>query len=202
MKLKNILEVLIISIFVSGCSNVNTKSIFHSKRGMLDNNTYYSTSSPNIQIVVDPSFQYSAGAAKQVRHKFFNQAGNRAIFIDFNKHATNESQIDYYEHPSHWIFSDIANSKTIETGTLLLLNKEWYYNNNVNFSEKGCALLRDLRRFTNDHDVFFIRYVEALPPQDCEKWQAVKRLTDEQKDFVNNFVDDFSKLTEISKYNE
>lgn len=185
----------IILMFLAGC--------VATKRGLLKENIYYSTDSPNIEITVDPSFSYVEGQSGEAKHQFRSDDNSKGISIHHIKHDPNLTQVDYYDHPSQWIFGNIPADQQIETGTLNILNKQWYYCNSVEFVPNGCLFIRDLRRFTDEHDIFLLRYVEGLPVDyDCESWIKTQHLSTEQKELVERLEKNFSNFIDISDYSE
>jgi hypothetical protein len=175
-----------ICFLLTGCATSITK------RGMLDDNTYYSTYSPNIQIKVDPSFSYKAGESGKFQHQFKNNFKNKYIYIHHFKESPNPGSVDYYYNPSSWIFWDVPPSEKIESGTVNILNKKWYYCHYFRQSSTGsCAILKDIAIFTSDHDILKIRYVKGLPQHDCDNWD---------RQDVEAFKADFSKDIEITNY--
>lgn len=193
-KIRALLVLSILALLFSGCAPI--------ERGMLTKNTYYSTASPNIQLTIDSSFKYSQRGSGQLKHQFTETSGRGIYYIHHIGHNPNETQVDYYNHPTHWIFWDTPIDEQIETGELSILDKKWYYCNSLKKSGDDCALIRDVRRFTRDHDIFLIRYVEEIPSYDCKNWQNINHLTDKQKERVNIFERNFSKFIEIKNYDE
>jgi hypothetical protein len=175
-----------ICFLLTGCATSITK------RGMLDDNTYYSTYNPNIQIKVSPDFSYHAGKSGQFQHQFKNNIERKYIYIHHFKESPNPGPIDYYYNPSSWIFSDVPQSEKIESGTVNILNKKWYYCHYFRQSSTGsCALLKDIAIFTRDHDILKIRYIKELPRHDCDDWD---------RQDVDAFKAEFSKDIEITNY--
>lgn len=159
---------------------------------MLKENIYYSTDNPNIQIKVDSSFRYVEGRSGELKRQFRNADGSKGIFIHHIKHTPNESQVNYYNHPSQWIFKNISTHRQIDTGTSNISNKQWYYCNSAEIVPNGCLLLRDISRFTDDHDIFFVRYIEGLPTtHGCKSWESINKLSSEQKKIVERLEKNF-----------
>ncbi len=176
----------VICLFLTGCAASVTK------RGMLVDNTYYSTSSPNIQIKVSPDFSYHAGKTGQFQHQFQNNTEGKYIYIHHFRKEPNTTQVDYYLNPSNWIFWDVQPSQKIELGTVTILNKKWHFCHYFKQLYTGtCGLCKDVAIFTRDHDVFKIRYVKLLFRSDCDAWD---------KQDVDNLNADFSKDIEITNY--
>jgi hypothetical protein len=184
---------IIVFLSLTGCAAT--------KRGMLKEDIYYSTDSPHIQIKVDSSFSYVEGGSGEAKHQFRSDDNSKGISIHHIKHDPNQTQVDYYNHPSQWIFGNIPADQQIETGTLNILNKQWYYCNSVELVQNGCLLMRDIRRFTDDHDIFLLRYAEGLPlDYDCESWKKIQHLSPEQKKLLKRLDSNFSKFIGISDY--
>ncbi len=197
--MKNLSTVIFIVIFflLTGCAGTVTK------RGMLDDNTYYSTYNPNVQVKVNPDFVHIEGRPGHFQHQFMNVRDRKRIFIHHFKESPNPGPVDYYYNPSTWIFWDIKMSERIETGTKEISGKKWYY---CYFIKRpgngGCMLVRDLAIFTRDHDILKIRYVKMLLDRHCNNWANadLKSLTDIQMDSLKNFKAEFSKDIKISDF--
>ncbi|MCP4692889.1 MAG: hypothetical protein GY859_32905 [Desulfobacterales bacterium] len=54
--------------------------------------------------------------------------------------------------------------------------------------------------FTQNHEWLIVVYLQLLPPFDCDKWKNIKALTDEQRDFIDEFIAEFSKTIEMDNY--
>ena len=117
-----------------------------------------------------------------MKHQFINRKDGKFIYIHHHRHMVDESQVDYYNNPSNWIFYNIPMSSKIESGSLTILGKRWYYCNRIQHFPGNCAVFRDIARFTVDHDVFIVRYAKALPSYDCSDWKNEKMLTAQQRD--------------------
>jgi len=191
-KCRTLIVFLAIIAVLSSCATT--------KRGMLKENVYYSTDSPNVQITVDPRFKYAEGDTGELKHQFFDENNGRGFLIHHIKHPPNESQVDYYEHPVHWIFGDIPENNRIDTGEITLLNSKWYYCNSAALDGGKCILARDIRRFTGNNDMFFIKYFELLPSSDCEHWENITEISDRQRKRIDLLVGNFSKFAEITGY--
>ena len=173
-----------------------------SKRGMLSDNTYFSNRSPNILIKVNPKYTYQEGKQAYSRHSFFNEKERRIVSLEHHKFTVIDNRIDYWEETSTWIFSNISDSTKIDTGSFRLLQKKWFFCNYFKSNEKWCAIVRTIRRFTSYQDLFSINYIAILPPVECERWENRKHLTDKQKRFLTDLVEDFNNDTEITPYFE
>ena len=164
---------------------------------MLNNHVYYSTYSPNIQIKVNSNFTYDTDESGHLKHKFTNSRDCKLIFIEHYKYSGNKRKI------AHWgpntVFKGVSNK--IDSGTLSILGKKWYYCDHIDISSEQCVLIRDIAIFTQDHEWLFVRYVKSLPSYDCDNWKNITVLTDEQRKFHRNFIDEFSRDIEMKNYN-
>ena len=88
MKKQIVIILSAICFFLAGCATAITK------RGMLVDNTYYSTYSPNIQIKVSPDFLYHAGESGKFQHQFQNNTERKYIYIHHFKAPPNTTQVD------------------------------------------------------------------------------------------------------------
>ena len=159
---------------------------------MLVDNTYYSTYSPDIQIKVSSDYSYHPGESGHFQHQFKHRSELKYISIHHITEPPNTTQVDYYYNPSNWIFWDIPPSEKIDSGTVNILNKTWYFCHSFRPLLTGaCALLKDIAIFTEDHDVLKIKYIKVLPPSDCGDWD---------RQDVENLKADFSKDIEITNY--
>lgn len=172
------------------------------KRGMLSEHVFYSNRSPNIQLEVDPSFKHKRGKVNEYDYQFIDTGNKRWLYVEHYITAANKTQVDYYNHPSGWIFYGIPEDSIINKGEVEILGKAWYYANTLRRAKKGCYFAKYLRRFTVDHNVFTIKYREWYPQNDCGMWQDMLTLSDNQQEFLRKFDQSFSQAATIKAYTE
>lgn len=171
------------------------------ERGMIDKQSYYSTASPNIRIDIAESFTIVEEKSTSRRFEFLNKEDRRYVLINFMPGLVNESIVDYYEHPSKWIFFEIPNCEEIEKGEIEILGKEWFYRDFVyHQSTASCSLIRDLGRFTERHDVLKVLYAQELPPYQCKRWKGFHNLGGDQQKALVQFLDNMALDVKMSNY--
>ena len=180
-------------LFVSGCI---------ARRGMLTDKIYYSNSSPNLQIEVNPSFKYEKGGRNEFDHKFTDLKNGRWFFLDYYIGSANDTQVDYYNHPSQWIYEGIPEDSIINKGDTELLGKKWYFANTLSRKSNGIAFSKYLRRFTDRHNVFTIKYVKWYPKKECGMWNYSLALDVEKSMFLAKFDESLKKAVTITPYIE
>lgn len=183
------------SSILSGC--VTTK------RGMRDNNTFYSTMNPRLEINFGENFEYRKGVLGQYQHQFIDQENHRTAFIHVFLHEANQTQIDYYDNPEKWIFQAPSGSSEIKRFATKMYGEKWYIQDFVYHpSTANCLLIRDLSTFTDAHDVFILRYTWEIPPYKCEDWKNTASLGEEQKQFLEKFQAGFAEDIKIDSYQQ
>ena len=194
--LLNQMVLMIVTAFIlMGCHLTATVN-----RGMLDDNTYYSTSNPNIQIKIDNAYQHSA-KKKGYQHQFVNAENHRIVFIHYFHPLANETSVDYYEHPDHWIYANLDGSLEIDRGKMNILGKTWYYRDCFwRPNSASCALMRDLGRFTSRHATLKVLFIYQLPLYECNEWMGIMDLTDKQKDTYERFANAFAIDIKFAKF--
>ncbi len=184
---------LFVGILLSGCGA--------NKRGMVGEHYYYSESSPALQIEVDPTFQYTKGQSDQVDHIFKGPYNRRYLLIDYEPNNVIDHRVDYYNHPHHWIYSGIPESSIIKKGEITVLDKTWFFADTFEEREDGCSLAIHLRRFTDDQNLFLIKYLLWHPPEDCLKYrkEAILPIIEKEK-VIKDIELSFEEVVTISPY--
>lgn len=162
----------------------------------IDKNTYYSSSSPNIQIQVPTRYSYERGARGYMQHHFRN--GENYIFINFTPRMANETQIDYYYNPETWIFSHVPNSTIVNQGTKNILGETWYFCNSVP-KEGRYRLVHNLRHFSSRHNILSIRFVTCLTKKDYELLRDHEHITSRHYEAIDRLLKPFDEVI-ISNY--
>ncbi|SDP81918.1 hypothetical protein [Desulforhopalus singaporensis] len=184
--------ILILSILVfSSCAMP--------KRGLINENTYYSSDSPSIKVEMVGYHKYIADKKNSSRYIFANNE-NRFVYIDHFNHIPYENKVDYYYEPSTWIFSHIPSDSKISTGTTEILGKTWYYCDSANLKDNGCALIHNIARFTYRHDIYYLQYVQVLPVYDCWEWRNTTQLSKKQKQTLSILHTNFENEIKFTSY--
>ena len=92
------------------------------KRGMVNEHLYTSNGYPDLQIEVDSTFQYTKGGPNQFDHSFIGPYKRRILYFEHKSMSILANKVDYYEHPSHWIYFGIPSS-TVGCANLKMINK-------------------------------------------------------------------------------
>lgn len=172
------------------------------KRGLLNNSTYYSTSNPNIKIVVNDEFQYPSEQERN-EHKFVNTEKHKWVYIRYYPPHPNPNIVDYYNNPDSWIFNNYNGSIELDRGKMEMLSDTWYYRDCFwQASSSTCAIIRDLGNFTSNHSTFKIIYIVEQPPHNCSEWHNDKSLSKKQQDVYNQFLEDLANDLKITNYAE
>lgn len=195
MRMRLTQRVLIGFLLLALCSCATTQ------RGMIDSQSYYSTANPNIRIDIAESFAVNENTKSSQRIEFLNKEERRFVLINFQRGLTNENFVDYYDHPSKWIFFEIPNCEEINTGEMQVLGKIWYFRDFVfHQSTASCSLMRDMGIFTDGHDVLKVLYAQELPPYQCKRWKNLYRLAGDQQKALNRFLDNMALDVKMSNY--
>lgn len=169
------------------------------KRGMLSDSIYYSSDNPNLQIEVKSAFQYKKGEKGKLDHQFFFPNGGQWLYIHrYTFESANMTQVDYYDHPSHWIYYGIPTDTILTKGETEILGKTWYFANNLNYNDIGCYVIKNLRRFTSDNNVFSIRYIHRY--YTCDKLESPLVLDSGTEKLLKEFEKSFRKAVTITSY--
>lgn len=188
-------------IFVCIVVLVATFGCADNRRGVMENNLYYSTQSPNVQIKVRDKFKYRRGATGEFRHQFFDNEGHRIVYIHYVPSEPNETQVDYYYHPDQWIYEQFPNSVEIERFEMDMAGEKWYVRDAVrHVSTASCYMFRDLGVFTDMHDVLKLIYFWEMPPFICKDWKFTDSLSDSQQQYLKEFRDGFAEDIEVTNY--
>ena len=189
--MKNLIVLMLFCILAVGCVSSNT-------RGVIDNQIFYSSNQPNIKITVSDDYNFQE--VKNHCYVFDNYSGE-AVYISFFENSTIENTVDYYYHPSKWMFDYVKLSEKIDTGTLNILGKQWYYCNSIIKQSNGkCCFARNLGHFTSDHNVLTVRYFKRLSKHDCFKWENHDILTKEQIEIMTDVIKTFEEDVAFSNY--
>ena len=171
------------------------------ERGMMNHHTYYSTDNPNLRIDVSENFSLDETSKGANRYEFKNKEDRRFVLIKFIPGLTNETNVDYYNHPLKWIFFNIPNCVEIDQGQIDILGKTWYFRDSVYHpSTASCSLIRDIGFFTDRHDTFKVLYFQELPPYQCRIWKEVYRLNGDQQNTYNRFLHNMALDVKMSGY--
>lgn len=182
-------------LVISGCSLT--------KRGMLENNTYFSNQNPSVQIALGENYEYYKGGRGQYQHQFSDQENHRMAFVHVFLHDANQTQVDYYNNPEGWIYSTPHNSVELNRFVTEMIGEKWYVQDVVYHpSTAACVLIRDLSVFTDTHDVFKFRYFWEIPPYKCENWKTVASLSPLEGEYFNKFVAAFSSDVTIRAFHD
>ncbi|MDC3237487.1 hypothetical protein OAT93_02000 [bacterium] len=193
--LKQLLVVAFSTLMFFGCHMATTD-----KQGMLNENTYFSSKKPNIQIVVDDLYQYSE-EADSYDHKFINVEKHRVSYILHSPSNHDQRKIEYYYSPDSWLFNDYPTSIRLHKGELEIIGKTWYYQDCVlKPTTANCVMIRDIGMFTPTDGLFKILYIFELPPYTCNQWNKSESFTDEQEEAYKNFLEGFASDIKITNY--
>lgn len=187
----SIIAALALFLF-SGCSVT--------KRGLLNESTYYSTDSPNVKITLDDDFTHQPIDEDTSQYEFFTKDGTKGVVISQIKDNTPENIIDYYYPPLTWIFSGISKSEQISTGKTQILQTTWYFCDSIFHESGGCGLVRTLGLFTYWNDIFSIAYLQGLPSFLCRDWKNTSNLTSSQQLLLSSFHENFDNYIAIESY--
>lgn len=180
---------------ISGCSLT--------KRGMLENNTYFSNKNPSVQITLGENYEYHKGGRGQYQHQFSDQENHRMAFVHVFLHDANQTQVDYYNNPEGWIYRTPPNSVELNRFVTEMIGEKWYVQDAVYHpSTAACVLIRDLSVFTDTHDVFKLRYSWEIPPYKCDNWKTVASLSSSEGEYFNKFVAAFSHDITIKEFQD
>lgn len=180
-------------LVVSGC--------IHTKRGMLENNTYFSNQNPSVQIRFGQNYEYHKGGRGQYQHQFTDQEKHRMAFIHVFLHAANQTQVDYYNNPESWIYSAPSGSVELNRFVTEMIGEKWYVQDAVYHpSTASCVLIRDLSVFTDTHDVFNLRYSWEIPPYKCGNWKTVNSLSLSEQQYFDKFLAAFAEDVIITEF--
>ncbi len=199
--------ILFCSFFVYGCSGLQIK------RGV-QNNVFYSSSKPKLNIEVNPEFLYSGDVQEHSnqfldssslkiphirveRYSFKNNNNNREIHI-ITKHLT--------EKNIYWRPFDFKNVKNvIDAGTKTFNDKTYQYGVFNLIQKQKCYLVKVIGRITggNRKTQMVIYYAEELGyKNNCSRWENRMSLTNEQKERLKSFLEDFQNDISILDYAE
>ena len=192
MRLLKILILLVIIIFFStGCTTT--------KRGVISENIYSSKRFPNIRIEVNSSFDYNEKELHQFDYSFTGPEGKQFVGIAHITPMVLDNKLDYWNHPHHWIFSNIPMSSIHIKDEIQLLGKTWYSAVAYKRGKRGCFFQKHLRRFTDEQSIFILFYSKWEREIICTTWENSSTSDDEGKSMVNEFKKSFSKTLFLSQ---
>lgn len=192
---KQLLVVVLSTFMFFGCHMATTD-----KQGMLNENTYFSSKKPNIQIVVDDQYQYSE-EAESYDHKFINVEKHRVFYILNSPPYHNQRRMEYYYSPDSWMFNNYPTSIRLHQGELKIIGKTWYYRDCVlKPTTANCVMIRDLGMFTPADGLLKVLYILELPPYTCSQWNKSDSFTDEQEEAYKYFLEGFASDIKITNY--
>ncbi len=187
--------ILFFCIVISGCSIP--------RRGLLEDNVFFSTQSPNVQITVNRDFLYTKGKLGEWEHQFFDNENHKVIYIHHVLHNPNENNIDYFNDPEHWIYRSSDNTVDLERSAMNIYENKWYVQDFIEHSSTAsCHMARKLSTFTSMHDLLHVLYAMEIPPYTCSSWLSTKSLSTSQNEFIEKFKKGFKEDIQIEKYIE
>jgi hypothetical protein len=196
------------------------------KRGVQDS-VFYSSSKPAINIKINPDFAYTAseiqsqrvydrnidknylvvgsfGTKKPTRsvfankesHNFYNSELKRRIKIDISTVTTHE-----HSWRSGSLFDQVENK--LASGVVAINGKKYQYCVFTDMSSSGtCWLVRGIGRIvsTKGESKINIYYEENLEGKyTCSDWKKAYLLNNDQKVFLNEFIESSEKDIQILK---
>lgn len=168
---------------------------------LVDEHTFLSMHEPKLQIEVDSGYTLKKDSQTRYSYEFLNEEEHRYILIQYRPKPIHTNNIDYFEHPSKWIFYNIPNCDEIETGEIEVYSQKWYYRNFIHHvSSAQCAMVREMGCFTPSHAVLKVFYLQDLPPYKCPSWEGVSRLGAEQRAKYDVFLNNHRRDIQMSAY--
>ncbi|MCP4340599.1 MAG: SHOCT domain-containing protein [Desulfobulbaceae bacterium] len=161
-------------------------------------NIYYSSSSPNIKLQFPEYATYNKGKVGQMSHRF--RLGNSYVYIHFISRPANETQVDYYNNPETWMFSNVPLSEKLSKGTLTILNKKWYFCNSLKEEGRSSYFIRDIGYFDPSHSILYVRFVRPLTDIDKQILSNHEYLTNEQYKLMQEIIEDFNYSVKITNF--
>jgi len=184
------LILILLCLVLTGCVSSNVTRGVNKKE-----NVFYSSSNPNIQIQLPKFSTYIEGGKGQMKHQF--RDGRTTIYIHVVNPMPNETQIDYFNNPESWMFSNVPQSEKINKGVLTILDKKWYYCNSLKKEGQKRYFIRNLGYFAPNHAQFYIRFVERLSQNDSQILDDHQYLTSKQYEFMQGIIDTFDDKIKI-----
>jgi hypothetical protein len=198
---------IICLLIIFSCAGMETK------RGVQDN-IFYSSSNPKINIKMNPDFAYTGSGTNQKRghdsfkgqvskstgikierYKFFNKDLKRNIEIKISTLTT----ANWYWRPGHF---DWVKNK-LDSGAVTINRKKYQYCVFTDRSSSGtCWLVKGLARIVSSKSdsKMNIYYSEKLGSSYiCSKWENKNLLTDDQKVLLDEFIESSEKDIQILK---
>lgn len=199
--------ILLCSIITISCAGLKTE------RGVQDN-TFYSSLNPSINIRVDSAYDYQKTDTKSQNvfssthttavtnmkyetYVFFNSADEKRIIIRIaalNNPKWYMKPADYSKAPNIIMF-----------GTEEFNNKKYQYGVYPIIYENSCYLLKDCERIvgSNDNVRFNILFADRLGDKSLfYLWNDKKKLNSDQEEHIRVFLEDFKKDITVSSYSK
>ncbi len=191
-----LLAYIIIMLGIYGCG---TKAY----RGVTENNVYFSSQNPNVQIKINGNYKYRKGTVGKFKHQFLNPGDRRGVYIHFWANDLEKSLIEHYHNPDHWIYQSIKGGVEIERLRMELAGIKWYVRDVVaHNATDDCHMIRNIAVFTERYDVFKLLYFEIIPPYSCKDWKTADSLNVSQQKFLDHFRNSFEEVIEITAYSQ
>jgi hypothetical protein len=194
-------------LIIFSCAGMKTK------RGVQDN-IFYSSSNPKINIKINPDFAYTGSGTNQMRghdsrrsqvskstgieierYKFFNKDLKRNIEIKISTLTT----ANWYWRSG--LFDRVKNK--LDSGVETISGKRYQYCVFTDRSSSGtCWLVKGLGRIVsaNSDSVMHIYYSENLEGKyTCSDWENKNLLTDDQKVLLDELIECCEKDIQILK---
>jgi hypothetical protein len=186
------LFLILVCLWLTGCVSSTIRGVNKEK------NIFYSNNNPNIQIQLPSNYSYREGGKGNMQHHFYK--GDHHVFLHFRPKIVNEAWVDYYYNPESWLFNHILLNEKINTGTLKILDKKWYYCNSLQKFESECYFVRDLGYFTQNHSVLDVRFLRKLSYDDCQILENREFLTSKQYELMQDIIESFEKEIEFTSF--
>jgi len=187
-----ILSCFVVVVSLSGC--------LVTKRGVKEDNIYFSNQHPNVQIKIGENFEYHQGQQGEFQHQFVDLKNHRTAFIHVLLHPANQTQVDYYDNPEHWIYAIPPGSVELDRFVTEIVGEKWFGQDFVyHYDAFDCVLMRDLAVFTDSHDILKLRYSWKIPSGKCDQWKTITTLPDTQQAFLTEFREGFAEDISISQ---
>lgn len=191
MRTINFAVLLMIALAVaSGCTTT--------KRGLISENVYSSARFPDIKIEVDSNFVYNEEEKHNFDYSFTGPGRKQFLGIAHITPMVLDNKLDYWNHPQHWIFSNIPQSSIHTTDEIQLLGKTWYSAIAYKRGKRGCFFQKHLRRFTNEESIFILYYAQWKREIICTTWEDSSTSDDRKGEIVDEFETSFTESVIMS----
>ena len=119
--------------------------------------------------------------------------------INYYRQTEPLNRIDYFDSIEYFFSEHLRGIIRMDKSDLL--NENWVYCDRVIFANNSCALNRHMAVMTGTQNNFFqLSYFKELKNIDCDEWENINELSENQKKELDLFVDDFYTVIAFSKY--